>query len=387
VVNQTLAGHARPARHRHGPPSGSGLPLAARGLWTDDADWSGESGTLPEMATPSDLHPGLIALMAAQGQVFSGAQARSFGHTPDDIQRLRASPPYPLMSVRRGVYTWRAAYESAKEAERYRIRIAAVALCLDGNAVLSHESAGAVVGLAMLDPGLEHVHVTRQAPARPRIEAALHHHVAELIDLDTEGSVFGMEVTSIARTAVDIARETDRLEVAVAVLDSALRAGVSRRELWDVFARCRSWPGARLVATAIAFADKRADNPGESWSRVVLMQQGVPATSLQVPVHDEQGLVGYADFGWPGVLGEFDGKGKYGLATNDPNPDDEPLDPEKVKRLLWKEKVREDRLRVGHEVVRWGMAELYAPSRLAVRVRAAQSRAALRFGSPFSRTS
>jgi hypothetical protein len=139
-----------------------------------------------------------------------------------------------------------------------------------------------------------------------------------------------------------------------------------------------------LVATAISFADKRADNPGESWSRVVLMQQGVPATSLQVPVHDEQGLVGYADFGWPGVLGEFDGKGKYGLATND--ADDGPLDSEKVKRVLWKEKVREDRLRVGHEVVRWGTAELYAPVRLAARVRAAQSRAALRFGSPLARS-
>jgi hypothetical protein len=338
------------------------------------------------MAVLSDLHPGLLALMAAQGQVFTGAQARSFGHTADDLQRLRTSPPYPLMSVRRGVYTWRAAYEAAKEVDRYRIRIAAASLCLDGNAVLSHESAAIILGLAMLDPDLERVHVTRQAPARPRVEAGLHHHVAEVIDLDTEGSVFGRDVTSIARTAVDVARETDRLEVAVAVLDSALRAGVSRRELWDVFARCRNWPGARLVATAISFADKRADNPGESWSRVVLMQQGVPATSLQVPVHDEQGLVGYADFGWPGVLGEFDGKGKYGLATNDPDPGEEPLDPEKVKRLLWKEKVREDRLRVGHEVVRWGMADLYAPARLAARVRAAQSRAALRSGGPFARS-
>src|SRR4051812_43593175 len=206
------------------------------------------------MAAPSDLHPGLIALMAAQGQVFTGAQAHSFGHTPDDVQRLRTTPPYPLMSVRRGVYTWRTGYESAKEADRYGIRIAAAALCLDENAVLSHESAAVVIGLAMLDANLEHVHVTRQAPARPRVEAGLHHHVAELIDLDIESSVFGREVTSIARTAVDIARETDRLEVAVAVLDSALRAGVSRRELWDVFARCRNWPGARLVGTAISYA-------------------------------------------------------------------------------------------------------------------------------------
>ena len=157
------------------------------------------------MAVPSDLHPGLIALMAAQGQVFTGAQARSFGHTADDVQRLRTTPPYPLMSVRRGVYAWRAGYEAASETDRYRIRIAAAALCLDGNAVFSHESAAVILGLAMLDRNLEHVHVTRQAPARPRVEAGLHHHVAEVIALDTESNVFGKDVTSIARTAVDIA--------------------------------------------------------------------------------------------------------------------------------------------------------------------------------------
>jgi hypothetical protein len=118
-------------------------------------------------------------------------------------------------------------------------------------------------------------------------------------------------------------------------------------------------------------ADGRADNPGESFSRVVLVQLGLAPDDLQVPVYDEEGLVGFADFGWQGVLGEFDGKGKYGVG--DPS-----ADPDRAVRKVWQEKRREDRLRVGHEVVRWGMAELYQPQRLRGRVLAAMARAVAR---------
>ena len=178
-------------------------------------------------------------------------------------------------------------------------------------------------------------------------------------------------LSAIARTAVDIARDTDRLECAVAAFDSALRMGVSREELRSVFDGCRSWPGARSVARAIDLADGRADNPGESFSRVVLIQRGLPPVSLQVPVYDAQGLIGYADFGWDGVLGEFDGKVKYGI-------DDPAVDPAAARHVLWREKTREDRLRVDHEVVRWTMQDLYRPRVLGGRVRAAMARAAER---------
>lgn len=89
----------------------------------------------------------------------------------------------------------------------------------------------------------------------------------------------------------------------------------------------------------------RAANPGESRSRVILIQQGVPPTDLQVPVLDEDGLIGYADFGWVGVLGELDGKGKYGIGVDD--------DPEEAGRIVWREKKRADRFRDQGQFVRW----------------------------------
>jgi hypothetical protein len=147
--------------------------------------------------------------------------------------------------------------------------------------------------------------------------------------------------------------------------------GVARDELWEVFRGASSWPGARLVARAIEMADGRADNPGESFSRVVLVSIGLAPDDLQVPMWDDEGLIGYSDFGWVGVYGELDGGTKYGVG--DPDRDEE-----NAKRVVWREKKREDRMRVQREVVRWGIADLYRPQVLRGRVLAAMARATAR---------
>jgi hypothetical protein len=306
-----------------------------------------------------------MAQMASQGGVFTCAQARAVGHTESQIQQLRRDRV--LVSVRRGVYAWAEAYAGLAASDRHRCHISAVALTMASRTVFSHESAAVLHGMATLDPDLTMVHVTRDMTSGARREAGVDHHVAELPNEHVTRTHSELEVTSPARTAVDVARATERLECAVAAFDSALRLGVTRPELSQVMHRCRSWPGARFVATALSLADGRAANPGESWSRVVLTRQGVPPQDLQVAVYDDEGLIGYADFGWPGVLGEFDGRLKYGIGAED--------DPSVAASTLWTEKRREDRLRVGHEVVRWTVADLYDPVRLAARVRAAQGRA------------
>lgn len=318
-----------------------------------------------------ELAPALLAQMAQQGGVFTAEQAAAQGHDIREIQRLRTRPPRSLISVRRGVYAWREEYEAAEPGTRHLLDISAAYLRLADNVVLSHQSAALVLGLDVLDADLGLVHVTRQPPVTPHVEAGIAHHVAELPASQRVMRVGALDHTTLARTAVDVARDSDRMACAVAAFDSALRMGVSKAELREVFDGCRSWPGARLVARAIDMADGRADNPGESFSRVVLVQLGLAPDDLQVPVFDELGLVGYADFGWEGLLGEFDGKHKYGVG--DPS-----AKPEQTVRKLWLEKRREDRLRAEHEVVRWGVAELYQPQRLRGRVLAGMARAVAR---------
>ena len=313
-----------------------------------------------------DLSPTLLALMSAQGGVFSSADARAHGHTDAEVQRLRTAKV--LHAVRRGVYTWTAGWAEASPGQRHLMGISALRFGLSAPAVLSHDSAALVHGLAQLRPRLDTLHVSRSFSSGTRIEAGVHHYVAELPLDDVVRSEGAMAVTSRARTAIDIARESTRLECAVAAIDSALRSGVTRDDLEAVVMRCRSWRGARMAGRALALADGRAANPGESWSRVVLIQQGVAPTGLQVPVYDEDGLVGFADFGWDDVLGELDGKGKYGIGVDS--------DPEEAARIVWREKRREDRLRaLGNDVVRWTYADHRRPQVIAARVIAAQARA------------
>ena len=88
-----------------------------------------------------------------------------------------------------------------------------------------------------------------------------------------------------------------------------------------------------------------------------------------MPIYDIQGLVGYADFGWLPlkVLGEFDGRIKYGATGVD------------AAEAVWREKKREDRLRaLGFEVVRWTWADLMVPGRVPAMIQAAMARALAR---------
>lgn len=321
------------------------------------------------MAYQPFLSPALLARAATQRGVFTGEQARQAGHPQNDLQRLRRHRH--IVSVRRGVYALREAYDGAAPAERHRMQVAALGLVLTQPAVLSHQTAAAELALELLDPDLSILHVTRGEAAGTRVEAGVKHHSAELPEGHVLRRAGKLDVTTIARTAIDLARETDRFECAVAAFDSARRLGVPSEELLEVLERCRSWPGARMAASALAMADGRAANPGESWSRVVLVQHGIPPVDLQVPVFDEDGLIGYADFGWDEVLGELDGKGKYRIGVD--------TDPEEAARIVWREKKREDRFRAqGYEVVRWTYADHYRPRVIVGRVLGAQARVAER---------
>jgi hypothetical protein len=312
----------------------------------------------------ADLLPGVLACAATQRGVFTSTQAYAAGHTEKQIQRLRRRH---LVSLRRGIYALKSVYESASAAQQHEMRVAALALALTAPAVLSHQNAAAELGMELLDADYSELHVTRPAGVGSRSEAGVEHHIAELREEDVVRRSGALDLTSLARTAIDVARDTDRLECALAACDSALRMGVSREALQSVLERCRSWPGARLASGAVPLADGRAANPGESWSRAILIAQGVAPDDIQVPIYDADGLVGIVDFRWKGVIGELDGKHKYNV------PDD--ASPEEAAQILWKEKRREDRLRVDNEVVRWGYAEHYRPEVIGDRVRQALARA------------
>ena len=226
---------------------------------------------------------------------------------------------------------------------------------LDVDAIVSHVSAIVWYGLPTWSIPLNRVHVTRSRAYGSRRSRHVHVHAATL-DPAEIAVVDGVLVTSPARAVVDVAR-TVPFEQAVVVVDAALAIGlVDAGELTKVLERLARRRGVPVARRALAFGDARAESVGESRSRVALLRAGLPVPELQHEVRDPAGrLIGRVDFAWPdhGVLGEFDGKIKYGRVP--PSPGRSPGD------VVFEEKVREDKLRgEGWEMVRWTWHDLAA---------------------------
>jgi hypothetical protein len=186
----------------------------------------------------------------------------------------------------------------------------------------------------------------------------------------------GIRCTSLERTVFDMIR-TLETEASVAAADAAERQFALRGRVWDEDAvdhwrrsmrdRIDAASGARGIRRArwvAAFADGRAQLPGESVSRLQLVRLGFDVPQLQVPVAGPGGRTYFVDFGLTDVraFGEFDGKDKY-------------LDAEMrrglpIERVLLEEKQREDWIRgtTQWRLARWEDTHSATPRALAARL-------------------
>ncbi len=273
-----------------------------------------------------------------------------------ELRSLRRSGQ--VRHVRRGAY---AADPPDGPAAAHRLLLSATLPLLSSDACTSHTSAGLLHGLPWWATVPDRVHVTRSRSGGGRRNGLVHVHPG-LLEADERTVIDGLPVTSLARTVADCLRWLP-FRQGVAVADAGLRLGLDRAELDDQVRRAAGRAGAATARRASAFADGRAESVGESFSRVVIHELGLPEPDLQVEVRDDAGvLVGRCDFGWRRhrTLGEFDGKIKYGRLLRDGQ---EPGD------VVFDEKVREDALRdLDNEVVRWIDADLRAPDRLRSRI-------------------
>ena len=283
---------------------------------------------------------------------------RSEGYPYDGMSRLvRAGE---LIRVRHGAY----AVTPADDALIEHRRLIAATLPRCGDVCLSHASAALMHGLPSWATDLVRVHATKWGGGHGRRGRVLHLHATPLDAAETI-ELNGLTVTSLARTVVDCAR-TYSYEKAVAVGDAALGAGLPLKELVDSLEGARYRTGMPQARRVAAFIDGRAESVGESKSRIVLSQLGVPTPQPQFDIFERNGRwVARTDFGWEGLrtVGEFDGKVKYGRLRR---PGEESED------AVFREKLREDRIRdLGWEVVRWTWSDLQQPQVLADRLRRA----------------
>jgi hypothetical protein len=249
---------------------------------------------------------------------------------------------------RRGYYSLTDLWATLDDVGRHRVRSRAVLHSLGRAVVLSHVSGVVAHGIETWGVDLSRVHVTRLDGGAGRVEGDVVHHVGTCT-VDAVVEVDGLRTLTPARCVIECG-STVNSEVALTLFNTLLHCGAAEPdELYRQFEAMSSWPGVRHLHVPIRLAHPRVESIGESRGMWVFWTTGIPRPEVQFEVHDRDGrLVGTCDWGWPEdhLLGEFDGKVKYGRLLR-PGED--------AGEVVFAEKHREDELR---EVSGFGMLRL-----------------------------
>lgn len=280
-----------------------------------------------------------------------------------------------IVRLRPGVYVRPGSDAAAKPEEWMVARAQALAKISRRAPLFSHLTAAALHGLPVYAPSSTRVHVILD-PDRPGAAADVVRHRGH-VPADQIEHRRGLRCTSLERTLSDIAR-TAAFETAVCALDASLRPIAVPRPgvfLPDAAAewleRVReialiSAHGRTRALRSLAFADGRAQLPGESISRIRLAELGFAPPDLQVAVPGPAGRPYYVDFGLDDVRawGEFDGESKY--------RDEALRSGLSLDEVLLREKQREDWIRGSTQrpMARWQWTHLRTSDTLGRRLSA-----------------
>ncbi len=267
----------------------------------------------------------------------------------------------------RGAYLSLESWSAMDRHDRYRAVIEAAAARSAERLVFSHESAAALWRLPSLEAWPRVVHIAWPHTNSTRSSTVFARHSVGIPGATV--SIAGYEVTTLARTIVDLAAKRS-LEVATIFTDAALhRTGhpvpgapecsVDKEQLFAELELIALRQGTARARATIDFADGAADRPGESISRVSIYRAGLTAPQLQVEIFGASGRRYVVDFWWPefNLIGEFDGWAKY--------TDPEFLRGRTPEQALREEKAREDDLRAtGRGMSRWGWKVARSPDAL-----------------------
>jgi len=288
----------------------------------------------------------MIRLLAETRGFFTRAEALDAGSRDRDL--ISAVRSRVLVRFRRGYYTYADLWTCLDEVGEHLLRARAVQHSLGTATALSHVSGAVAHGVAVWGADLSRVHVTRLDGGAGRMEGDVIHHVGTAGG-DVPEEIDGLRTFRADRCVVEAATGATA-EQALVLFDSFLHLKLGEHsDLRNRFQKMQWWPRTRHLHIPIRMADGKADGPGESRGRWLFRASGLPAPILQYEVLRADGtIVGVSDWAWReyGLLGEFDGRVKYGRL----------LKPgESAGDAVFREKRREDELR---EVTGWPMFRL-----------------------------
>jgi hypothetical protein len=272
-----------------------------------------------------------------------------------------------LTRLRHGVYALAELARSADPVRRHHLDLAAAVVSAREPIWTFGTSAALLYGMPLPFSVPSELHLARAPglderalikPSRHRLVVPEARLVTGRVDIATCRVIDALPVVSPAVAAVSSASELQSSRWRIAIMDAAMWRGATIEELLDSIEIWRHLGGRTELLAAAERSRAGAQSVLETFSRLALMEQGLPEPTLQQPFYDDRGLIGYVDMWWPSlnVIGEADGAVKYHSRED-----------------LLKEKVREDRLRAtGLRVVRWTQQEIESdPIRVAEQIRRA----------------
>ena len=317
--------------------------------------------------------PTTIDLAAARRLVRTRDDLITTGCSERDIRARVALGD--LHRVRRGRYVEAARWDDLWNEGRHLLQVLAVHENSDAPGPVFWGPSAAVLHrlpLCRLAPTNVHTVILGERHGRSRAWVVWHN-----VDITEEDivEVDGIRCTSLDRTVLDLVCSTPSA-TGLAAADAALRRESVNGHEHDA-ATAAGWHarlgrraesisvrGIRKARDLIAFADGRAQLPGESVSRLHLRELGFRDVMLQTHVVGPEGEDYWLDFGFrrSRVFGEFDGKTKY-------------VDPtmrggRTLDEILLAEKRREDAVRgmTGWRTARWGGEHIRTPEAFATRL-------------------
>jgi very-short-patch-repair endonuclease len=267
--------------------------------------------------------------LSCMSRPFLTRQAIADGMTRRELARLLRDGT--LRRVLRGVVV------DSSRPDDLALRAEAIALVRPPGTVVVRRSAAWLCGIDAFPPGscveAEPIELAVRPESTPPRWPGCKGYRAPLPDSDLVLRS-GLVTTSDARTALDLGRYLPRLH-AVAAVDALLHRGLVAQS--ELAARTADLAGQRNVhhlRRVVADADAGAQTPGESWTRVRLLDARLPRPRTQIPVVLPGQVLRWLDMGYEEYLLaiEYDGEENH---TDESDRAHDEVRREEISQLGW----------------------------------------------------
>ncbi len=236
---------------------------------------------------------------------FTASQAADAGISRQQLRQL--------VRDRQARRILRGVYQSAASCDSLLNRARAAALVVSPFAVVCDRSAAWLHGVDVFD--------YRELDMLPPLETFVLREHARIRRAGTRGgerdlsvedvmTVQGVKVTTPLRTALDLGCLLPRRD-ALAALDGFMRVhDLTRADFSAALPRYFRRRGVRQLRSLVTLADPRAESPGESWTRLEIVEAGLPEPELQWSIRQDGRELYRLDLAYPRlrVCVEYDGE-------------------------------------------------------------------------------